>query len=395
MAARRTSSPSSRVHVTLARSDALTLMDQGRGRRRPDLSRGLALEGRAGADPLGSVSCHAPAGAGCKAARSRRLHDVVAALRERYGPHIIRTGAEFAGLRPTLGHHPLTTGSLGLDLIAGGLPRGSIVEYAGVDGTGKESLALTALAACQEAGGVALLVDADGANDPDALDAAEVDLERLVLACPTTAAEGWAILVALARCGALDLVVLLSFPGLLLLPDAGWSPGRRLRGLARLAIALHGSPTVVLLTNHPLAPHPARDPDSWETVGGQAMAQAARLRVALRQAGVRFTPYGDVEALRTVATVVKHHGIAHGDPVTLEIGPSGPSRAAELVALGRRATILQQTPLGLALDERVLGRTDIRAAAFLQAHPETAARLEGRIRASWVLPSRRAAPEMV
>src|SRR5919108_3011321 len=134
--------------------------------------------------------------------RQAALATAIAALRRRYGDHIIRTGADLAALPAATGLAPLATGSLGLDLITGGLPRGHVSEYAGADGTGKGTLALAALAACQHAGGLALLVDADGAADPDALAAARVDLGTLVLACPTSAREAWDVLVALGRCGA-------------------------------------------------------------------------------------------------------------------------------------------------------------------------------------------------
>src|SRR5438128_1436078 len=80
---------------------------------------------------------------------------------------------------------------------------------------------------------------------PDALAAAGVDLDALVLACPTTAREAWDVLVALGRCGALDLLVLASLPGVLALPRAGWSMPRLDRQLPRLATALRGRVTAL------------------------------------------------------------------------------------------------------------------------------------------------------
>jgi len=55
-------------------------------------------------------------------------------------------------LGPAMGTPTLSTGSLGLDLLTGGLVRGAIAEYAGVDGAGKETLAHTALARAQRDG---------------------------------------------------------------------------------------------------------------------------------------------------------------------------------------------------------------------------------------------------
>jgi len=138
-------------------------------------------------------------------ARQAALENAIAALRRRYGDRIIRMAADAPALVGASDPDALSTGSLSLDLLTGGLPRGQISEIAGPDGTGKGTLAYVALAACQRAGGLALLVDADNAADPDALRAAGVDLTRLLLAYPAGAAAAWDVLGALARCGALNL----------------------------------------------------------------------------------------------------------------------------------------------------------------------------------------------
>lgn len=324
---------------------------------------------------------------------AQRLRDALAELQERYGPRSIRLGVDFFDLSaPHISgaDRPLTTGSLGLDLIVTGLPRGGISEYAGVDGAGKESLALAAMAACQRSGGGVLLIDADNAGDFDALAAAGVNLDTLILACPTTAVEAWHILTAVSGVDALDLVVLFSLSALLGFPDSGWGAHRLPHHLTRLVTALRQSRTAVVLTNHPIPAPWATTREaapglgcSWRTAGGGAIAQAARLRVALEPAGVRMTAWGDLAAVRAVATVVKHRGQAHAPRLPLEIGPAGPARSAELVALGLSTGCLDETTLGLALDDTVLGRSADRAALALAAQPEIADALEQRIRAAW------------
>src|ERR1700730_16506123 len=117
--------------------------------------------------------------------RRARLQAVAAELRRRFGPHIIRLGAEFVAEREqTDDAERISTGSLALDLLLGGLPRGAITEYAGAEGAGTETLAFAALASCQQAGGLVLLVDSTGGADGDALAQAGVTLEDLALACP-------------------------------------------------------------------------------------------------------------------------------------------------------------------------------------------------------------------
>jgi len=325
-------------------------------------------------------------------ARRAALAAVVAALRRRYGDRIIRSATDLAARDPEAGPPALSTGSLGLDLIAGGLPRGALAEYAGVDGAGKETLAHTALARAQRDGGLVLLLDADGASDPDALGAAGVDVAALMLAWPTTAEEAWHALMALARCGALDLLLVTSLPGLTALPGAD---GLRLvrHWLPRLRLALRGRRTALLVTNVPMSASArageadARGPwGTWgrgDTLGGEAVAQAATLRVALRPAGLRFGPHGDVVGLGAAVTAVKHRGLPHGPTLSLELTDAGTHRALELVTLARLTGCIARTGLGLTMGEALLGRTEQRAAATVAGDPALAAALEAGIRRAW------------
>jgi len=322
-------------------------------------------------------------------ARQVALESAIAALRRRYGDRIIRMAADAPALVGASESGALSTGSLSLDLLTGGLPRGQISEIAGPDGAGKGTLAYAALAACQRAGGLALLVDADNAADPDALRAAGVDLTRLLLAYPAGANAAWDVLGALARSGALDLLALTSLNGLLILPRAGWAAGSLERRLARLVTALRGRRTALLMTNLPLPLPEGTDaatratPPPRATVGGAAVTRMAALRIALAPAGVRFTPYGDVASLCSTATAVRRHASPCGGAVALEIAPGGPRRAAELISLAEACGCVAHTPLGLLVGGVVLGRTAERAAAALEADPTLAAALEAAVRAVW------------
>ena len=307
----------------------------------------------------------------CPCDRRVWLTEAVEALRRRYGPGIIRLGADLpAGEGED--RCPLPTGSLSLDLITGGLPRGAITEYAGPEGCGKEILALAALARALAGGALCLLLDADGSADPEALAAAGVDLGALVVATPGTAAEGWHCLEALCRCGAPDLVALLSLPLLLALPGSDYAASAR--PLRRLALALRGRRTALLLTNLPLPG------SAWRTLGEPVVGQVARVRVALAPTEPILGPHGDVDALGAVARGVKHHGAAVREAVPLAIGPRGPDRAAELLDLGRRAGLVASRGGLLCARGEPLGRTERRARRALEDDPALAARLERALR---------------
>jgi hypothetical protein len=194
---------------------------------------------------------HRPARQTRLTAHRRRIALLAAieTLRARFGPGIIRHVGDLLAPAPGAERLLLSTGSLGIDLLVGGLPRGAISEYAGVEGAGSETLAITALARCQQGGGLVMLLDAEGTADPDALFAAGLDLHALILACPAGAQEAWSALIALVGSGALDLVAV-ALPALYALPGAppGGSPPR---ALERLRPALRGRSTTVLVTNAP------------------------------------------------------------------------------------------------------------------------------------------------
>ncbi len=72
------------------------------------------------------------------------------------------------------------------ELLAGGLPRGKLVEMIGVRSSGRFSAVLAALAAATAAGEAAALVDLGDGLDPQAAAALGVDLGRLLWLRPAT-----------------------------------------------------------------------------------------------------------------------------------------------------------------------------------------------------------------
>ena len=104
----------------------------------------------------------------------------------------------------------VSTGSLGLDaaLGIGGLPRGRIVEIYGPESSGKTTLTLQTIAACQRAGGTAAFVDAEHALDPVYAEKVGVDVKNLLVSQPDTGEQGLEITDMLVRSGAVDMVVI-------------------------------------------------------------------------------------------------------------------------------------------------------------------------------------------
>lgn len=314
--------------------------------------------------------------------RQARLATVISLVRQRWGDRALRSGMDLLSLSDANRLATLSTGSLGLDLLTGGLPRGALTEIAGRDGSGVELLGQTALARAQADGALVLLVDAEITTDPDSLAAVGIDHARLVLACPVTAPDAWGILEAVGRSDTVDLIVV-SLLGLTSAPGA--TPSVLRWGLPRLARALRGRGTAVLLLSTPLhSMEPSHLPQPVPTIGGPTIGQAAAVRVLLTPTAPRLTPYGTIAALAARAAVVKCHGVPRSTLIPLEFTDRGVHRALECVTLGLLAGVVAQTSLGLAFDGRVLGRTPVKAAALLEGTPAVLDDLDRRICAAWM-----------
>jgi recombination protein RecA len=104
----------------------------------------------------------------------------------------------------------IPTGSIALDVALGigGLPRGRVIEIYGPEASGKTSLALHAIANAQRKGGIAAIIDAEHALDPEYAKALGVDTDALLVSQPDTGEQALEIADMLIRSGALDVIVI-------------------------------------------------------------------------------------------------------------------------------------------------------------------------------------------
>lgn len=98
--------------------------------------------------------------------------------------------------------------TLDVALGAGGYPRGRIIEIYGHESSGKTTVTLQAIAACQKQGGTAAFIDAEHALDPNYAKNIGVDVDNLLLSQPDHGEQALDITEALVRSGAVDLIVI-------------------------------------------------------------------------------------------------------------------------------------------------------------------------------------------
>src|SRR5215475_951157 len=104
----------------------------------------------------------------------------------------------------------IPSGSIALDVALGigGYPRGRVVEIYGPESSGKTTVALHAIANAQRAGGIAAIIDAEHALDPEYAKQLGVDTDALLVSQPDSGEQALEIADMLVRSGALDLIVI-------------------------------------------------------------------------------------------------------------------------------------------------------------------------------------------
>src|SRR5213595_3402586 len=138
--------------------------------------------------------------------KDKALELALAQIDKQYGKgSVMRLGED---TRPPIAVIPTGAISLDVALGIGGLPRGRIIEIYGPESSGKTTVALHAVANAQRAGGIAAIIDAEHALDPDYAKALGVDTDALLVSQPDTGEQALEIMDMLIRSGALDVVVI-------------------------------------------------------------------------------------------------------------------------------------------------------------------------------------------
>jgi recombination protein RecA len=148
----------------------------------------------------------AGSGRGIGGDRDKSLETALAQIERQFGRGAIMRLGEDARAPIEV----IPTGSIALDVAlgVGGFPKGRIVEIYGPESSGKTSLALHAIANAQKSGGIAAIIDAEHALDPDYAQKLGVDTDALLVSQPDTGEQALEIADMLIRSGAIDIIVI-------------------------------------------------------------------------------------------------------------------------------------------------------------------------------------------
>ena len=247
------------------------------------------------------------------AEKNKALETALLQIEKKYGAGaIMRLGESRA-----LNVEAISTGSLALDMATGigGLPKGRIIEIYGPESSGKTTLALHVVAEAQKAGGDAAFVDAEHALDPVYAAKLGVDVDSLLVSQPDNGEQALEIVEALARSGALDVIVVDSVAALVPRAEIDGEMGdshvglqARLmsQALRKLTGVISKSNTIIIFINQLREKVGVVYGNPEVTTGGRALKFYSTIRMDVRRVESLKGAGGEFVGSRTKVKIVKN-----------------------------------------------------------------------------------------
>jgi recombination protein RecA len=286
----------------------------------------------------------------------------------------------------------VSTGSLGLDIAlgVGGLPRGRVVEIYGPESSGKTTLALTAIAEVQRAGGTAAFVDAEHALDPAYAEKLGVNVNELLVTQPDNGEQALEITDMLVRSGAVDMIVVDSVAALTPKAEIEGEMGEMQMGLQarlmsqalrKLTGNIKRSNSIVVFINQIRMKIGVMFGNPETTSGGNALKFYASVRLDIRRIGA-IKSGEEVVGNQTRVKVVKNKVAPPFREAEFEIMYGvGISREGEIIELGVLHNLIEKSGSWYSYKGERIGQGKENARTYLQQHKDTAREIEDALRA--------------
>jgi recombination protein RecA len=299
---------------------------------------------------------------------------------------IMRLGAE--GVAE--GIQVIPTGSLTLDIATGvgGFPRGRVIEIYGPESSGKTTLALSAIAQAQAAGGTAAFIDAEHALDVIYAQKLGVKIEDLLISQPDTGEQALEVAEILVRSGGVDIVTIDSVAALVpraeIEGDMGDSlPGLQARlmsqALRKLTAAISKSLTTVVFINQIRMKIGVMFGNPETTTGGNALKFYSSMRLDIRRIE-NIKENQETIGGRVRVKVVKNKVAPPFKQAEFDIYfNEGISRIGEIVDIGVDKGIIEKSGAWYSYSGNRIGQGRENAKEFLKNNTELSKEIENRI----------------
>lgn len=285
----------------------------------------------------------------------------------------------------------VSTGSLTLDIAlgVGGLPRGRIIEIYGPESSGKTTLTLQVIAACQRNGGTAAFIDAEHALDPAYAKRLGVNVDELLISQPDTGEQALEIADMLVRSSAVEVVIVDSVAALTPKAEIEGEMGDSHMGLQarlmsqalrKLTANIKRSNTLVIFINQIRMKIGVMFGNPETTTGGNALKFYASVRLDIRRVG--SVKNGDeIVGSETRVKVVKNKVAPPFKQAEFDIlYNEGISREGEIIELGVLHNIVDKAGAWFSYNGQRIGQGKDNVRNFLKENPAIAQEIENKIR---------------
>ncbi len=318
--------------------------------------------------------------------RTRALEVAISQIEKQFGKGaIMRLGSEGVVEVPAI-----PTGSIGLDaaLGVGGFPRGRVIEIYGPESSGKTTLALSAVAQAQKAGGTAAFIDAEHALDLSYASKLGVNVNDLLVSQPDTGEQALEVTETLVRSGALDIIVIDSVAALVPRAEIEGEMGDSLPGLQarlmsqalrKLTAAISKGQATVIFINQIRMKIGVMFGNPETTTGGNALKFYSSVRLDIRKIENLKNAQESV-GNRVRVKVVKNKVAPPFKQAEFDIYfNEGISRVGELIDLGIEKKIVERSGAWYSYNGTRIGQGRENSKQYLKSNPEVAREIESKI----------------
>jgi recombination protein RecA len=318
--------------------------------------------------------------------RTKALEVAISQIEKQFGKgSIMRLGSEGIVEVPAI-----PTGSIGLDMAlgVGGFPRGRVVEIYGPESSGKTTLALSAIAQAQKAGGAAAFIDAEHALDVSYAARLGVNINELLISQPDTGEQALEVTETLVRSGAIDIIIIDSVAALVPKAEIEGEMGDSLPGLharlmsqamRKLTSAIAKGQTTVIFINQIRMKIGVMFGNPETTTGGNALKFYSSVRLDIRRIESLKSAQESV-GNRVRVKVVKNKVAPPFKQAEFDIYfNEGISRVGELIDLGLEKKIVERAGAWYSYNGNKIGQGRDNAKQYLLSNPEIAQEIESRL----------------
>ena len=318
--------------------------------------------------------------------KSSLIEDAIAKIEKQYGKgSIMKLGDETVMKVDTFSSGCLT---LDMALGIGGWPRGRIVEIYGPESSGKTTVALHAIASCQQAGGVAAFIDAEHALDPIYAENLGVDVKNLYVSQPDDGEQALNIAETLVRSNSIDLIVIDSVAALTPRAEIDGEMGQSSVGvqarlmsqaLRKLTGIISKTNTCIIFINQIREKVGVMFGNPETTPGGRALRFGASIRVEVRK-GDTLKDGAEFIGNHTKAKVVKNKLAPPFRTAEFDIiFGKGISQSGCILDLAIEKKIIVKSGSWFSYNDEKFGQGRDNTVRYLEDNPELMAEIKDKI----------------